>query len=201
MQHPFTHIRILAGINEDSQESKPLFITTRKYIRQMVCIFLALFRALFIIERAEVAPEVSGDSHKTIQAMLKQHHVESSMDCFNEIQQIISLAPGMRLVYRTNFAGMYNDISQVIFFFFVAYMPYTMVFLAGGVFSQPKVHKAATDEHEGDCQEQHPHPSLDDRAVSPYQNIPRRRSGDPMAYRERGSVSRGSFHQQAGCSI
>ena len=124
MQHPFTHIRILAGINEDSQESKPLFITTRKYIRQMVCIFLALFRALFIIERAEVAPEVSDDSHKTIQAMLKQHHVESSMDCFNEIQQIISLAPGMRLVYRTNFAGMYNDISQVIFFFRSLYAIY-----------------------------------------------------------------------------
>ena len=26
---------------------------------------------------------------------------------------MVQLAPGMRLVYRTNFAGMYNDVSQV----------------------------------------------------------------------------------------
>ena len=37
------------------------------------------------------------------------------MDLFNVLQQMVSLAPGLRLVYRTNFAGMYNDISQVPF--------------------------------------------------------------------------------------
>jgi hypothetical protein len=48
--------------------------------------------------------------------MLKQHHIEASLDFFNVLQQMVSLAPGLRLVYRTNFAGMYNDISQVHLF-------------------------------------------------------------------------------------
>ena len=30
------------------------------------------------------------------------------------MQQMVHLAPGMRLVYRTNFAGMYNHVSQVM---------------------------------------------------------------------------------------
>ena len=63
--------------------------------------------------RTEVAPDVPEAMRETLTNMLKQHHVESSMDFFTELQQMISLAPGMRLVYRTNFAGMYNDISQV----------------------------------------------------------------------------------------
>jgi hypothetical protein len=42
--------------------------------------------------------------------------VESSQDFFNNLQQVVCLAPWMRLVYRTNFAGMYNDISQVVYF-------------------------------------------------------------------------------------
>jgi hypothetical protein len=32
------------------------------------------------------------------------------------MQQMVHLAPGMRLVYRTNFAGMYNHVSQVVYF-------------------------------------------------------------------------------------
>jgi hypothetical protein len=46
----------------------------------------------------------------------KSNHIESSLDLFNHLQQVICLAPGMRLVYRTNFSGMYNDISQVVYF-------------------------------------------------------------------------------------
>ena len=60
-----------------------------------------------------MAPEISEAAEKAFKGIMKQHHVESSLDFFNELQQMISLAPGLRLVYRTNFAGMYNDISQV----------------------------------------------------------------------------------------
>ena len=59
----------------------------------------------------QVAPAEDVDS-KRVQDMLKSHHIESSMDFFDELQQMVHLAPGMRLVYRTNFAGMYNHISQ-----------------------------------------------------------------------------------------
>lgn len=103
----------MTQIPSDNEESV-FFITTRKFIRQMVSIFLALFRAIFIISSAEIAPVVSEEMHAMIKAAFKNHHVESSLDFFNHLQQVICLAPGMRLVYRTNFAGMYNDISQVM---------------------------------------------------------------------------------------
>ena len=35
------------------------------------------------------------------------------MDLFALLQQMVHLAPGMRLVYRMDFNGMYNDVSQV----------------------------------------------------------------------------------------
>lgn len=99
-----------------SDKEEGLFITTRKFIRQMVSIFLALFRAIYIISSAEIAPSVPEEMQGMIKAAFKGHHIESSMDFFNHLQQVICLAPGMRLVYRTNFAGMYNDISQVVYF-------------------------------------------------------------------------------------
>jgi hypothetical protein len=40
--------------------------------------------------------------------------VECSVDGFATVQQIVQLAPGMRLVYRMDFSGMYNDVSQVL---------------------------------------------------------------------------------------
>ena len=86
-------------------------------IREALCplnffFFFARCRALHIITHARVAPEISAELQTRIESLMKPHHVESSMDFFNEFQQMITLAPGMRLVYRTNFAGMYNDISQ-----------------------------------------------------------------------------------------
>ena len=34
---------------------------------------------------------------------------------------MVHLAPGMRLVYRTDFSGMYNDVSQVVYFHYPQY--------------------------------------------------------------------------------
>jgi hypothetical protein len=77
---------------------------------------LVLHRAHHIVVTARVADELSADRRAAICAMLKQHHVEASMDFYNVLQQMVTLAPGLRLIYRTNFAGMYNDISQVVYF-------------------------------------------------------------------------------------
>ena len=77
---------------------------------------IIVHRTLFIISSAEIVPVISEDNVPLIKAAFKPHHIESSTDFFNHLQQMISLAPGMRLVYRTNFSGMYNDISQVVYF-------------------------------------------------------------------------------------
>jgi hypothetical protein len=73
-------------------------------------------RGLHVIARSKVAPPLSEPRRLEIVDMLKQHHVEASLDFYNVLQQMVTLAPGLRLVYRTDFAGMYNDISQVVYF-------------------------------------------------------------------------------------
>ena len=78
---------------------------------------MSLGRAHHIITHAQAAPEITEEQRCLIASLLKQHHVEASMDFFNVVQQMVTLAPGLRLVYRTNFAGMYNDISQVLSFY------------------------------------------------------------------------------------
>jgi hypothetical protein len=94
-------------------------IVSRKSLRQTVCVLLGLARVQDIVERSVAVPEQSAEAQQQyVVSALKQHHIEASMDFFNGLQQMMHLAPGMRLVYRTNFSGMYNDVSQVIYFHF-----------------------------------------------------------------------------------
>ena len=90
-------------------------IVTRKFIRRLVCLFLVLLRSLKIITDAQIADDLEEKRIEDLKGVFQQHHVESSEDTFMLLQQMVHLAPGMRLVYRTEFAGMYNDVSQVIY--------------------------------------------------------------------------------------
>ena len=95
-----------------------LSIISRKALRQAICTCFSLLRVQDIVTRSVCVPSTTiseADIYRVNRAM-KSHHIESSMDFFNLLQQMVYLAPGMRLVYRTNFAGMYNDVSQVIYF-------------------------------------------------------------------------------------
>jgi hypothetical protein len=69
-------------------------------------------RVLHIVRNVSIEDEPSSEDRALAVGMLKTHHVESSSDTFAFLQQIVQLSPGMRLVYRANFAKMYNDISQ-----------------------------------------------------------------------------------------
>jgi hypothetical protein len=93
-----------------------LSIISRKALRQTICLCFSLLRVQDIISRSKKVPEPSEVETKKIIKALKIHHLESSMDFFNLLQQMVYLAPGMRLGYRTNFSGMYNDVSQVVYF-------------------------------------------------------------------------------------
>ena len=96
-----------------------LSIISRKSLRQLICVLLGLARVQDIVSRAVRVPEQSeAKQAENVLDTLKQHHIEASMEFFNGLQQMMQLAPGMRLVYRTNFSGMYNDVSQVIYFHF-----------------------------------------------------------------------------------
>ena len=93
--------------------SSRLSIILRKSLRQAICIMFSLLRVQSILSRCIQPPIRPLKELQDISAALKQHHIEASMDLFGELQQMTHLAPGMRLVYRTNFTGMYNHVSQV----------------------------------------------------------------------------------------
>lgn len=108
--------------NDDNDElPREYAIISRKSLRQIMCVLCALFRVGAIVEKAHKIPLEKESLLKRVVFSLKQHHIESSMDFYNVFQQMVYLAPGMRLVYRTNFAGMYNDVSQVIYFHYPRY--------------------------------------------------------------------------------
>lgn len=96
-------------------------VISRKALRQGICILHSLYRVFHIVNTCERIPKMPDTYHERIIQALKTHHIESSIDFFNVFQQMVYLAPGMRLVYRTNFAGMYNDVSQVIYFHYPKY--------------------------------------------------------------------------------
>ena len=104
---------------DDMQHVTPLpdtklGVMARKSLRQALCVLLVLCRVCAIVERAEPAPV--SDVRRTVIDALRAHHMEASIDTFNALQQMMYLAPGQRLAYRTHFAGMYNCVSQVIFY-------------------------------------------------------------------------------------
>jgi hypothetical protein len=106
------------AVLDDMQHVTPLpdaklGVMARKSLRQTLCVLLALCRVVAIVERAEPAPVYDT---KRVLAALRSHHMEASIDTFNALQQMMYLAPGQRLAYRTHFAGMYNCVSQVIFY-------------------------------------------------------------------------------------
>ena len=118
------------GVLDDTQHVTPLpesslGVMSRKSLRQTLCVLLVMCRVCAIVERSQPIiippPEQRCSSKKGPAAVavantLRPHHVEASIDTFNSLQQMMSLAPGQRLAYRTQFAGMYNCVSQVIFF-------------------------------------------------------------------------------------
>jgi len=106
------------AVLDDMQHVTPLpdaklGVIARKSLRQTLCVLFALCRVCAIVERAEPAPVYDT---RAVAAALRSHHAEASIDTFNALQQMMYLAPGQRIAYRTHFAGMYNCVSQVIFY-------------------------------------------------------------------------------------
>eukprot|EP00961_Rhodomonas_salina_P181132 2444750-Rhodomonas_salina.1 len=120
-------------------ESEVLFIYTCKGLRTLVDIFLLFFRVVEIRGKEKKMQIVEDDStsdimqwcemgcigRKYVEAvadMIKTFHIEASLDTFNVLQQLMFLSPAQRLVYSHNFAGMFNDISQVTYFHYPDYV-------------------------------------------------------------------------------
>ena len=121
-QHAFSGESILddpqhcTQIQQPQHPQQPLLIVSRKSLRQAVCTLFSMLRVLQILARSEPVQDPTEAEYRDVVGSMRQHHVEAAGDLFSEMQQMVYLAPGMRLVYRTNFAGMYNHVSQVVYF-------------------------------------------------------------------------------------
>lgn len=99
------------GSVQDSGEG--LLAMNRTCLRRFLSVFLILFRHLHIQQAAQPVPSTIGDVEPT---PIKKHHCAAASDDFGQLSMHWDLHPAARLIYFFDFTGMYNAISQVIFF-------------------------------------------------------------------------------------
>jgi hypothetical protein len=86
-------------------------------IRRFVCIFLVLYRHLHMYHSCQQIESADTSHIETIQ----EFHVQASMESFYRHSMHMDLPPAARLLYRHEFAGFYNCISQVVYLHFPTY--------------------------------------------------------------------------------
>ena len=79
-------------------------------IRHQMALFLMLFRMVELVRLAKL-PRKDLPLHE-----IHEFHREAGMDKFYELSMRYDLPPGAVLVYMHMFSGMYNSVSQVVFY-------------------------------------------------------------------------------------
>ena len=79
-------------------------------IRRTVCTFLVIYRHLHLLAVAKEVPARWKDPG------ISKYHMEASSDDFNLLCMHLTLPVAAKLNYKHDFAGMYNHVSQVVFF-------------------------------------------------------------------------------------
>lgn len=90
--------------------TKGLMRLSRPGLRRLLGSFMALYRHVDILARAE---DVEGEP---ADCQLRKHHVEASTDDFHLLCMHMLLPVAAKLNYKQDFPGMYNHVSQVIYF-------------------------------------------------------------------------------------
>jgi hypothetical protein len=83
---------------------------TKPALRRMLGGFLVMYRHLYLLSQAE---EVDPEPHD---CGVRKHHMEASMDDFHLLCMSMRLPVAARLNYKQDFPGMYNHVSQVVYF-------------------------------------------------------------------------------------
>ena len=83
---------------------------TRPAIRRMLGGFLVMYRHLQLLSVAEPVDSTPHDCG------IRKHHMEASGDDFNMLCMSMRLPVAARLNYKQDFPGMYNHVSQVVYF-------------------------------------------------------------------------------------
>lgn len=106
-------------IMDDPSETQPssdraqrdMMTLTPGALRRMVGSLLIMYRHLHLLSVCAKVPPAPG-----FDPGLSKYHYEASNDAFNLLCMHISLPVAARLNYRHDFPGMYNHVSQVVYF-------------------------------------------------------------------------------------
>lgn len=79
-------------------------------IRRFLNLLVILFRHFFLLANAQVVPAEPFATH------IRRPHMEASMEAFDVLCMHFQIPVGARLRYKNEFRGMYNHISQVMYF-------------------------------------------------------------------------------------
>jgi hypothetical protein len=85
-------------------------------IRQFVSIFFVLYRHLHAFHNCQ-RPAAA----ECTVPQVEEFHLQAGQETFNRYTMYMDLPPAARLIYRQDFAGYYNCISQVVYFHFPSY--------------------------------------------------------------------------------
>lgn len=96
-------------VDAETGEAKLLRVSY-SCIRRTVCTFLVIYRHLHLLAVAREVPA------KWCDPGITKYHMEASSDDFNLLCMHLSLPVAAKLNYKHDFAGMYNHVSQVVFF-------------------------------------------------------------------------------------
>lgn len=112
-----------ATVFDDASCTEPatggLMKLSRPGLRRMLGSFLVIFRHLDLLKRSRPAQEVLAALElpaEDQESGLRKHHIEASTDDFHLMCMNMLLPTAAKLNYKQDFPGMYNHVSQVIYF-------------------------------------------------------------------------------------
>lgn len=85
---------------------------SRPGLRRLLGSFLVMYRHLDLLARARPAPPCPSSADRGV----RKHHVEASTDDFHLLCMHLLLPVAAKLNYKQDFPGMYNHVSQVVYF-------------------------------------------------------------------------------------
>ena len=103
------------GSVQESHSGEDKVMMNSICIKRFLNVFLAMFRQLDIVSRCETLQDVEGNS-QFLESQIRKHHVYAGVDDFHILSMHWDLMVGAKLVYMHDFSGMYNCVSQVVYF-------------------------------------------------------------------------------------
>lgn len=104
---------VLDNPNE-TRETQGGMAVSHAFVRKYVDLFLVLFRTLELLRCCTLLPGIE-DGEKENEE-LQEFHKSASMEDFYNMSMHYDLCPGQRVQYMHEFSGMYNSITQVVYF-------------------------------------------------------------------------------------